>query len=264
MASYLGIYEFGKQLVTTNDLDPVYVLVQDAGLAPAVLDRWLLAYWCFYHVGTASWIVDQQDYWGAMRIAAGSKEYKRASERRHFRGSAAVKSVTWLKDNEIDLTYFREVEQITLADCVAYVKSWYGFGDWIAFKVADMVERLGITKVIFQPADIFCMFDSPREGAQLMAHVHGPANDDVFSWAYTKLSSSPMLKLTAPPRHERYLNIQELETILCKWKSHRKGGYIVGKDIKETQHALEWAIKRFPEANTTAKSLMKAGGVNLW
>ncbi|MBZ4299837.1 hypothetical protein LAJ56_17985, partial [Streptococcus pneumoniae] len=62
-----------------------------------------LAYWCFYHVGTASWIADRSvGYWQRMEKAAGSKEYPRSSERRHFRGGQATRSVAWLKEHGLE------------------------------------------------------------------------------------------------------------------------------------------------------------------
>jgi Alpha-glutamyl/putrescinyl thymine pyrophosphorylase clade 2 len=259
MKNKLSIYNFGKQLVETLDLDPVYVVVHHAQLPETKLDRWLIAYWCFYHVGTASWIVDQPDYWKAMMQAASSKDWPRASERRHFRGQAAIKSVTWLEANKIDLRYFREASTLSLADVMTYVKSWQGFGNWIAFKAADMLERLGVAKIEFTPDDIFKIFEAPRKGAEEMAIVHGPAEGNVYAWAHKRLSVAPALKLLAPPLFERRLNIQELETILCKWKSHRNDHYIVGKDIAETKHALQ----RFD--CPTSKKLYKAGSTGgLW
>ena len=37
----------------------------------------------------------------------------------------------------------------------------------------------------------------------------------------------------------RRVNVQEVETIFCKYKSHLKGHYPVGKDSEEIRHALE-------------------------
>src|SRR5262245_42889310 len=97
----LSCYEFGRQLILTKDLDPVYVLLHHSKLGttfPAMLHRWLMAYWCFYHVGTASWITyEGMGYWERMEQAASSKNYPRSPERRHFRGQNAIKSVAYLK-----------------------------------------------------------------------------------------------------------------------------------------------------------------------
>jgi hypothetical protein len=238
-AGQLGIYEFGKQLITTKDLDPVYVVLYNAKELRPKLEEWLLAYWCFYHCGTASWIVDQPNYWKAMEQAAASKEYKRSSERRHFRGQAAIKSVAWLKNQGIAKLFkpFLSGDDFMLKEVMAYVKFWYCFGDWIAFKVADMLERLEICKVVFTPENVFDMFEAPVKGAEAMAEIHGPATGEIPMWAYNKLRAV-LGKHLAPPSNNRTINIQEIETILCKAKSHWNGHYPVGKDIGEVRHGI--------------------------
>ena len=103
--------DFGRRLVQTNDLDPVYVLLHNAPMSKEQLHQWLLAYWCFYHVGTASWIAQNSGgFWNRMKTAAGSKEYPRSSERRHFRGRNAANSVAYLEDRGIE-SLFSDVIQ---------------------------------------------------------------------------------------------------------------------------------------------------------
>lgn len=250
------IYDFGQQLVESKDLDPVYVVVWEAQLEPETLRKWLLAYFCFYHCGTASWIVDQKDYWTAMETAAASKDYLRSSERRHFRGSSATKSVTLLKEQGLEKLFSPlEGGPYTLQQIVKHVKTWYKFGDWIAFKVADLIERLGLCQVTFKPEDVFAMYESPRKGAEDMVVQHGPAVGNPYLWAYNTLHKE-IGNLKAPPRYERGLNIQELETIFCKHHSHlkSKNGYQVGKDIAEVKHGL-LKYSRCP----TSQLLIKAG-----
>lgn len=256
----LSIYEFGRQLIDTQDLDPVYVVLYHSEWKDRrQLEKWLLAYFCFYHCGTASWISDQGDYWKAMEVAAGSKAYLRSSERRHFRGSAALKSVAWLRERGVPTLFAPFHGTLVLKDVMNYVKTWYCFGDWIAFKVADMLERLNLCKVVFKPEDVFSMFESPRKGAEAMAERHGPAIGEVPMWAHNKLKAILGTKL-APPSLNRPVNIQEYETILCKFSSYLKGHYHVGKDIHEVRHGL---LTR--ATCSTAQKLLMAGKVGgMW
>jgi hypothetical protein len=118
------------------------------------------------------------------------------------------------------------------------VTKWVGFGPWIAFKVADMIERLEIFPVSFSPMDIFNMFAPPRKGAELMAEMYGPHSGTTpYLWAYNQLIGQ-LGTLKAPPRFERRINIQEIETVLCKFHSHTHGRYPVGKDIEEIHKGL--------------------------
>jgi hypothetical protein len=274
----LDIYTFGKQLIETMDLDPVYVILHSVQWNHKQLCDWLLAYWCFYHCGTASWIANASKlpdmYWERFRTAASSKDYPRASERRHFRGKAAIEAVEFLINTKMSPTqligliawgqtiHMIRNPQPTLSEVMDRVKELRNFGNWIAFKVADMLERLEISSIQFQPSDVFYMFEAPRKGAEAMAEWYKVTYTEpyVYEWAYNQLHKK-LGKLLAPPRHERRINIQEIETILCKWKSHLNGHYTVGKDTKEVKHGLEL----FQSSSTLACELLSAGKAKgLW
>lgn len=62
--------------------------------------------------------------------------------------------------------------------------------------------------------------------------------------------------LLAPPSFDRAVNLQEVETMLCKFKSFYNGRYFVGKDIKELKHSLSLAD------NNQARGLLSL--VNKW
>ena len=252
ISGQLGILEFGKQLVESGDLDPVYLILWRAKFNPIKLRRWLLAFFCFYHCGTCSWIVDQPNYWAAMTEAANTSKHPRGTERRHYRGEAARKSMEYLRSRGVD-GLFRGLEgELELAEAMSYVTEWVGFGKWIAFKVADMLERLEICRINFSATDTF-LFESPREGAELVAENYGDriAKEDAPRWALAYLGKR-LGKLLAPPRYERTLNGQEYETILCKWKSHLNNHYPVGHDLEE----LRLGLMRYT-GSRTAQTLLR-------
>lgn len=254
LSTKLSVYEFGARLLETNDLDPIYLMLHCVNVDKDQMQLWLLAYWCFYHSGTASWIVDQPDYWEAMFKAAGSKDYLRCSERRHFRGDNALNSVSYLSQEDVEqrLNPIMNGTQIPANEVMAYVKQWTGFGPWIAFKVADMIERLGFAQVLFDVNNIE-IFKSPREGAELMYLMYGdpkikPTN--IVSWAINKILQK-LNPFKAPPRYERLINVQEAETILCKWHSYMNGHYIIGEDIE----ALKKSLTHYKDSRTSKRLL---------
>lgn len=255
----LSIYAFGSKLLDANDLDPIYTLLWKAKFPREKLRKWLLSYWCFYHCGTASWIVDQSDYWKAMHTAAASKDYPRSPERRHFRAKNAVDSVTWLEARGIDKLFRPFKICKTLEQVMGWVKHWTGFGPWISFKVADMLERLDLCKIDFDSTSMF-LFNSPKEGAELMWELNGKSirTTNVQDWAVRTLLEY-FGDQKAPPRLERLINAQEVETILCKWKSYMKGHYKIGEDVEGCKHALEF------RQGKTSRQLLKAGRIGgLW
>ncbi len=268
----LSIYEFGCRLLETKDLDPVYVLLHHTTMSELTRRRWLLAYWCFYHVGTASWIAEEPaeyNFWVRMKTAANSKEYPRSSERRHFRANNAIKSVTWLESKGLNQLFTPLRKFSTSTEVINYVKTWVGFGPWIAFKVADMVERLGIAKIEFGVDDAM-LFDSPQEGARLLWNKERPneaepTKSTIAAWAVSRILQELQLTkhVKAPLSYDRNIGVQEAETILCKWKSYlvsNGGRYLIGEDI---DHCLK-GLEMFPDCELTQRLVRggKLGG--LW
>lgn len=260
--SPLPIEIFGRKLIRSLDLDPVYVGLVRANLPPKQLRKWLVAYWCFYSCGVASWLSEHKGYefWDQMMIAAVNKKpttintrWPRAAERRHFRGAAAVDAVASLRNKYegfpsamVEYIIGTKPPPLVFTDVLQRAKEHKCFGPWIGFKIADMIDRcLGI-KVDFKDSDVF-MFDSPSKAAALVYEERKPPGGTVM-WLIKEFSD-----LKAPPFFDRRINIQEIETVLCKWHSHAHGKYEVGKDIYEVRHALN----QWTNVSKTAARILK-------
>jgi len=266
----LPLETFGRKLIEAGDLDPVYNVVHAAGMDRDQLRRWCLAYWMCYHAGLASWISEQPDFWGPMlQFAYNTSEspvggrWPRGRERRHFRGDKAVAAVDWFMR-----AYYSEPERPvflleSLKEPVTYqhvknaVTVWPQFGPWIAFKVADMLERLFDVPVQFSKADMF--YDSPSEAAKMWAEKSTISSYGRDGWNTVAVDHLQLnlSDLKAPPTNNRSLGLQEFETILCKWKAHVNGIYPVGIDTKELKHALEPWINVSPTAYNMHAWMMK-------
>lgn len=266
----LKIEEFGKILLDSGDLDPVYIALNAMEMPEEQLARWLVAYWCLYHPGTACWLSEREtdrEFWVQLWHAAQNKKeapvggrWPRASERRHWRGAQAEASHESLREfgSALDiLNMFKEHPNFhdarptkDLAP-VAYeviderVRRFKGFGPWIAFKVGDMLDRLDLVSIDFNQAAIF-MFKDPRLAAIRLYKQRAGIPDDA------KLKDEAgaidtvvdyLLKefqtFSAPPLHDRSVGLQEVETILCKWKSHMNGHYPLYNDLIDIREGLE-------------------------
>lgn len=274
--------EFGKQLLRTGDLDPVYVALQGAQLDEPTLHRLVLAYWCFYHLGLAAKMAEiksPKKYWEAMMAAAindgDPKPYPRGSERRHYRGAQAVASMASL----ISLypkgatqavrgfiqpgTFQGRIDNnphFTYGSVAASAQRHRGFGEWIAFKIADMSERVLGYATDFNDCHLG-IYKDPRQGAAV-AYLEWSPHEEARDWESQvglEAASRPwdypitdsalkstvdhyvkaFKKYTAPGGTPRPVNVQEVETIFCKYKSHLKGHYPLGKDSREIRHGLE-------------------------
>jgi len=249
----VDIIPFGEKLIISEDLDPLYIILHRWQVGRPKLCQWLLAYWCYYNAGLCCWVVDQRDYWNAVeQVALGGKEYPRGTERRHFRGEIAVKSIEQLRERgeAIDIVTWLASAGPLAANIMNRVTTLYGFGQWIKWKIPDMLDRLQLFPVQFFDSDLRHMFKSSLDGANQSFKQYGLVGEPLQA-AHDYLIDS-LGKLTAPPLHDRLINVQETETIFCKWKSHLHGHYPIGKDTKEVRHSLLRYAK-----TKTAQELLK-------
>lgn len=227
---------FGRQLIVSEDLDPVYVLLHRAELESGLLKRWCLAYWCFYDCGTASRIAESNDFWMACQRAYDEK-WSRGSERRHFRGQQCLDSLASLRNygtaEQIVESLTSWTEFSTLANAV---RAFKGFGPWITWKIADMLERVLHVPLSFTDASL-AMYSEPVAGAAIILGKQDSISPEEMEYVLSEMSIE-FKDLLAPPHYDRPLNVQEYETVLCKYKSHTKGHYPVGHDILQITTSL--------------------------
>lgn len=230
--------DFGIDLLSTFDLDPLYPMVLRVGLDERTLKRWLLAYWCYYAAGAASYIAEQKDFYRAMYD--GIPKYPRGHERRHFRGDAAMRGIAGLQsfgspERVVDaMICHNSFQAISRA-----AQSFPQFGPWIAWKIADMTERVLCQPVDFGDAELG-VYRDPVKGAALLWYgdQHHEIDMDTLH-EVVELSLGLFADYMAPPFLDRPVNIQEIETILCKFKSHYNGHYPLGNDSYEIAHGLQ-------------------------
>jgi hypothetical protein len=243
--------QFGQMLLNNGDLDPVYLALNRSQLDYDTKLRWCLAYWCFYHVGTASIIATAKSpkkYFELMKMA--DKNLPRGTERRHFRGAASKKAIAHLSNqghpedivlNMLGVTGERDSE-ITFEDVYLSITRTPQFGPWIAFKVADMAERCLEVSVSFEDCELD-MYKDPKQGAALIDAGDVNAEVDIKRVVKRLIKEFSGNNVDASGRI-RKPNLQEIETILCKYKSHYRGHYPIGKDTMEYRGILcsskEW------------------------
>lgn len=258
----LSIEDFGARLLDIGDLDPVYVALNRVEWSQEKRDRFLVAYWCLYHVGLSCWLSDQTDagFWVQLKEAAINDRpspiggrWPRAAERRHWRGANALRSVESIMSKghviAFDMVHYiahgypPEAEP-TYASVTRRVQEYSAFGPWIAFKVADMLERCCGVPVVFGLND--AMYESPRQAALRLfrERIGAPADAKVKDeTAAVQGVVHHLLNVfkdhDAPPGGGRKVGYQEVETILCKWQSHMNGHYPVGNDLVEIAEGLQ-------------------------
>lgn len=231
---------FGAILIDTEDLDPVYCMAVRAGLDDDMLKRWLLAYWCYYHVGVASRIAEMPPhmfYTGMWRAFAAKSP--RGMERRYFYGTSAFNTILGLEaagspesivDHMCDHAEFQGVFDA--------VVSYHGFGPWMGWKIADMAERVLRYPVDFSDSDLG-IYKDPVQGAAFIdfGDKYYPITMDELHSCVDRMVGE-FKDFPAPPWNDRPSNEQEIETILCKYKAHCYGFYPIANDTIHMEKAL--------------------------
>ena len=272
----LSIEEFGRELLVSGDLDPVYIalhLMQREGdIDKEQLYRWILAYILCYHCGCASYLSEfaGNEFFQRVMIAATNLEqtplggrWPRSSERRHWRGKFAEEVVAKLHfqygdrpEQFVENIAFDSVGDpyhAKFSEVAKRVSNHHGFSHWASFKLADLIDRVGIQNIDFSFHDVV-IYKDPVLAAEMVYRQKNGLPDNVkvkpegikavFDYLIDHFSD-----YTAPPLFDRKIGVQESESQLCKYKSHLHGHYPLYNDIREIHHGLTpWA-----EINSTAK-----------
>lgn len=259
----LSIEKFGRHLLESGDLDPVYIALNELMKAEwdlAQVKRWCVAYWCLYHCGAASYLstFEGTTFWLQLLEAARNEKpaptggrWSRGSERRHWRGKQAVASWEDLNhryDKPEDMVNYIMTANNEFTRVADRVKEHRAFGPWIAFKVCDMMDRVFRHPVDFTEAAVF-MFKDPVKAAEMvwrekqnipdsMQIKDQKTRNEIIHQVVGYLESE-FKGMTAPPLHDRPIELQEVETVLCKWKSHMNGHYPLNNDIDEIIEGCE-------------------------
>lgn len=267
----MSIQDFGRRLFQSADLDPVYCALNGAAFGTGQRNRWLIAYWLFYNCAFASYASEREggEFWKLLLVAAENKQatptgglWPRGAERRHFRGAAAIRGVTRLVDRYgnnpggmIDCIVGGPLDVRSIMD---RVKQHDMFGDWIAFKVADMVDAVLGIEVDQTDVSVF-LYDAPRSSIlkQIEAGVikgirKFKGDGDLVRamwWLRDELHDCRVPHKPNSTGPDWF----SLETVWCKHGSHMTGHYPLYKDIREINHALHlWeqhsaAVRMFKE-----------------
>ena len=250
-AHFNAAVAFGRELILSQDLDPLYTAVCGAGLPFNMRARIVLAYSCVYHLGASAVIAADKQFWPTLEAAAINKDlyWPRGHERRHWRGAQALRTVAYFKQHyrrPDDVIAEWLTGDMTFAAVAERVHKLPQYGPWAVFKVADLIDRVLGHKVDFSNCAMG-VYSEPRKGSALLltgdteAHI---TDADVDHVVRQLLLPQNLGKLKAPPTFDRLVNAQEAETVLCKYKSSIGGNYPMGLDSHEVYEGLcnpKWA-----------------------
>lgn len=254
----LSIEEFGAHLLTSGDLDPIYIALNGCAFGSATRNRWLTAYCAFYSAGFACWASEWagDGFWNILMEAATNStpapcggRWPRASERRHFRGSQAEKAIADWRDTYTDcpenmMKYIAEGAP-SFHSTLERAQSHRSVGTWMGFKLVDLVDAcMGIE--IDQSDTSMFFYDTPKKSLlrlwrEKMGYPENtqPKDEKIVLDAMIEYLHNAFRDYTIPHKPGKPVDMFTLETIACKHLSHLNGHYQPYKDTDEINHGLQ-------------------------
>ncbi len=280
--TFRDLVRFGRHLVASKDIDPLYpvlrYLQKDLEYEQAVWHTFLYVAW--YNLSSAQSMFDRYPDPNPRilkRIQTAQRQLPTGTERRASRGGKVALHLAsymdTLKNYQNHIDYYRkgitpwplipksETEK-HLHDNWQHMNSrlqeLYLNGRWAAYKHLEVLRR--VNHMPFTAPDMGHQFSSgPREGlAMLYGEVPG---QDASTIALLDSQGVDLQRRLA----ERGLkmDIEEVETLLCNWKSTVKGKYYVGHDIDEFQEQIDKAKAEGFLRNEQARALYEARQASL-
>lgn len=256
----MNIEEFGAHLLTTGDLDPVYIALNNSNLDSTMRNKWLLAYCAFYNCGFACWASEKEpfEFWYSLMKAAKNQlptpfgaRWPRASERRHFRGDQAIQAIRDWESRSVYARYPEAIFSDIANNAPSFIavankaKELRSVGNWLSFKIVDLVDAC-MQSPIDQSDIMSFMYDAPkqsllrlwRENLKLPDSAK-PRNERQTILEMVDYYKNIFKDFEVPHKPDQKIDMFCLETIFCKHQSHINGHYPLYKDIKEITHGLE-------------------------
>lgn len=246
---YEDVKTFARAMLESRDLDPLYDVLRELYVAMDLDEEralWFttlyLAYYNLPSALTAFWYLPLDDAYELLHGAGEPQALTAlpmATERRNLRiGGKVVLNLQsylgWVAVFGSQRLFLRQrwgdnPERNFLAFWDTAQSVW-GNGRWAAFKWADLLKNVhGWNLAAPDMRMAFC--SGPKEGLQLL---YGYPTEDVPT--LDRMGADLRERLAADGLN---LDWEELETVLCNFKSLYKGKYYVGHDIDELQERID-------------------------
>lgn len=238
----MSFKDFSAALITTGDLDPDYLVLKehaaDTNMTSEDLFRWIIL---------KVFVYDTASEMSIMYFNKDFDEVVYGAERRKNKRN----TVKQMNDviNKFDASIL--AGGIHYRDFKKYVTQFPGIGPWAAWKMADLLERVMEININFT-VDFREAYEFPLKG---LLRVNGYTDDDMpmlkEGQAYARMMDAAIKSLGPvwsyeAPCGRRTLNLQELETCLCKYHSHLGGHYNVGQDTRHLMHRMKAEGHKMP------------------
>lgn len=220
----MNFQQFAAALIKTQDLDPDYVYLREILKDEHEYSKVIWAQHKVFIYDTASEYMYLMNNKPLDQLHYGAE--RRKNKRNTERQLDAFLSGFKLDHMPKDYPGARE-----------YLLQFPGMGDWAAWKFCDLLERVCDVHIDFSKVDFRTAYKYPLKG---LCRVNGEPDEAITTLSNDLLYETYMynaqkqlgqiLDWQAPPHGGRAINIQEIETCLCKFHSYLGGHYKIGQD----------------------------------
>lgn len=227
--------QFAKEIVTSQDLDPDYYFLSQVfkklNLSDEERARWIVLKTVVYNSCSEAEIFFSLRSFEDVEYGAERRKHKRYAQRFYdsFKNHAIGRSASvarFFKHLNTDATY--SLQALQKID---------GVGPWASWKCLDLCERVLDIPINFTTVDFRVAYEYPLKGILMLSDITEDVKLLQSDLIYQKCLNSAVIQigkareLMAPPSRNRRLNLQEYETIFCKYHSYLHGHYEPGEDL---------------------------------
>lgn len=231
--------KFARLTVQTGDLDPMYDLIYKGRMKYG--GQWgyqfALHFFMYYHPGQAAAMANAKtelDFWHMQNH--GYEEFKRGTERRHFRGEKGRIAMLTFQRMGSPKEIWQKLWSPTYTLMLDNIKAEFQgcqIGPYFAWKAMDILDRcLSLPVSLSLKEAMLGMPDEPRESAKYFF-------PDMNLGSVLDMIVEEICDMDAQGQPNRKCGYAEAETILCMMKGYFKTKtHTIGDDVDEKYNQL--------------------------
>lgn len=230
----LSFKQFSKHLIVSGDLDPDYIFINNVceklNWNQKQKSEWIALKSIIYDsIGELEFLLDNKNF---ENVKYGTERRKHKRNSLIFYG--AIKETS--REHGGFYEYFMSLPE-NAEKAMKELQKVKGVGPWASWKIIDLVSCCLGKKFDFKNLDFRMAYEYPVRGMLLLngvdEQIYRKIDDNMYKKCLNKVYEllGDCLKLKAPPQRKRKINLQEIETCLCKYHSYYHGHYYVGHDI---------------------------------
>lgn len=234
--SKLSVKEFAKIEIESGDLDPDYIFINNVAAGDSRFKAdWIIAKTIIYDSESELRFLLNNESLETLNYGNERRKHKRHAKE-------YLDSIFQIADSD-PLDFFINLPK-NAYEAMEKIKMAKGFGPWAAWKTIDLVGCCLDIEFNFDDFDFRGAYDYPIKGMLMVAGMDEQKSRNVSDLDYKTafrnvidaLGSAAHLK---PPCGKRdIINIQEIETILCKYHSYVHGHYEPLEDLKRLKQRI--------------------------